>query len=277
MNWTEYTDKQREVWLLIKRYGWDIEHCDYMTSVLWYRVDYSQEADFLVHQLVRMFRPLRDDHYGDSGQPNLYTIWFATRLPEAEAWARVNMARMVRDRVELNSALLQITNQTRRYVEMATKQGRCAECGATTEQVTLINGVVYCADCRNIDHTLCEVCDTWAEDTDMDEMNGEAMCDACYAERAPCGNCGGTVLVDSAQDVDGDYMCDDCIDEHYFKCDNCGDYAYNDEGTSVGFDSHICQDCFDDNYTSCDDCGDSIHRDHTYSTFDDVVIQGEER
>ena len=267
--------KSRVKYTLYNTHGWYIGHCDYMVDVLLVDADIflgSRNAEqHIIVQLVAKFRPLRDG-WEEDHIPNDYSRWLEDREAITLHKARVDYVTLARDTVELNSALLQITNQTRRQVEMATKQGRCAECGETTEQVTLINGVVYCADCRNIDHMLCEVCDTWVADTDMDEMVGVHMCDDCHDKRSQCANCGDIVLIDSAQDVDGDYMCDACIAEHCFKCANCGDYTHNNDGTSVGFDDHVCQDCFEDNYTSCDVCGDSIHRDHTYNTFSGAII-----
>lgn len=70
-----------------------------------------------------------------------------------------------------------------------------------------------------------------------------------------CKNC-NNVIEGEFVEVDGEYVCQDCFDEYYFYCEDCGrieelDYGYWIEGD----EKMICSDCADNNYHTCEDCG----------------------
>ena len=56
-------------------------------------------------------------------------------------------------------------------------------------------------------------------------------------------------------------ICNDCLNDNYFKCTECGEYHHNDEMQEVEFlDAYknVCNECiewYDDKYYYCDDCG----------------------
>lgn len=59
-------------------------------------------------------------------------------------------------------------------------------------------------------------------------------------------------------------ICQDCIDAHYEKCDNCGEYVRANETVSLGYQGNgytYCQDCVDECCSCCDDCGDYYESD----------------
>ena len=65
-------------------------------------------------------------------------------------------------------------------------------------------------------------------------------------------------------EYDNNYYCQDCFNEHFYTCDNCGDTIPYDDRIYVSNNYYICQDCFDNSYHYCNDCDTIIHDDDTY-------------
>jgi len=58
----------------------------------------------------------------------------------------------------------------------------------------------------------------------------------------------------------GNWICRDAYDNHYFECDNCSEINHQDD--RYYFDNRedeYCQSCYDDNSSWCDDCETSYH------------------
>lgn len=57
-------------------------------------------------------------------------------------------------------------------------------------------------------------------------------------------------------EIDGEYVCQNCFDEKYFYCDDCGEVELRDNGIWIeDCDSLVCEDCAENNYYRCEDCG----------------------
>lgn len=92
-------------------------------------------------------------------------------------------------------------------------------------------------------------------------------------EKLVCANCGEIIEDYEAFEVDGEYYCENCFDELFAYCDECGKIHYIDDMTWVDHgDRLVCDDCLDHNYIECDDCGEWVHVDDVYRTFDDSQI-----
>lgn len=101
----------------------------------------------------------------------------------------------------------------------------CANCGCLIEsdsnEVIWINGEPYCSDCVS-----------W--------------CDCCES-----------YVVSGVTEVDGGYfVCEDCLENYYRQCSDCGEYHRESRMTYVdSIEDYVCRDCFEENYCFCDDCG----------------------
>lgn len=88
----------------------------------------------------------------------------------------------------------------------------------------------------------------------MEEEEKE-ICDYCF-----CDIDKDKVVLDKY----GDTVCQDRIDAHYEKCDNCGKYVRASETVSLGHRGTgyiYCQDCADECCGYCDDCDDCYESD----------------
>jgi hypothetical protein len=83
-------------------------------------------------------------------------------------------------------------------------------------------------------------------------------------EKTMCEDCGEQEATITT--VEGKEVCEDCANENYTKCEDCGDYTDDPVTTAKG--KKICQTCMEDNYQSCEDCGDLHHEDDLYEVKD---------
>lgn len=67
-------------------------------------------------------------------------------------------------------------------------------------------------------------------------------------------NCGAEHPISKMFEVEGDWLCEDCVDRLTVTCDRCGDRIYQE--SAVEDDHHtLCEGCFDEHYVRCHDCG----------------------
>ena len=60
------------------------------------------------------------------------------------------------------------------------------------------------------------------------------------------------------------YVCQECFEEHYVECEDCGRIVHEDDIHNVeGGDRSVCDSCFD-NYYYCADCGEYYYSDNMY-------------
>ena len=74
-----------------------------------------------------------------------------------------------------------------------------------------------------------------------------------------CSRCGKMIEGDY-QEIDGEIVCQDCIEEYYFYCEDCNKIEERDNGYWIE-DSQklVCSDCIDD-YDCCERCGSYFSR-----------------
>lgn len=88
-------------------------------------------------------------------------------------------------------------------------------------------------------------------------------------EQKICLICGEVINEDDfyKEDNDGNYLCDNCIDNGYNVCEDCG--KITDDLTWIDGDRPICNDCLDYNYHKCEWCGEYFHEDDMDRTYND--------
>lgn len=129
----------------------------------------------------------------------------------------------------------------------------CAECGVNIHSADgfFTNNSFYCADCAK--EFACEECGSCV---DCAEINGQWYCDDCINENFRlCAGCADYYHVDDCywSEVTEEYYCSDCYNESFFCCESCGqEYSYDDYARD-GY----CNNCYhdDDEYR---EVGDSI-------------------
>ena len=96
--------------------------------------------------------------------------------------------------------------------------GLCIKCG------TEMSNGLYCGNCKR--NKICDDCDCCTDELFLvyDEAGNER------------------------------YVCRDCFENHYVRCDICGRYHYEDDTHYVD-DRDICNECFGEVCSSCDTCG----------------------
>jgi hypothetical protein len=111
---------------------------------------------------------------------------------------------------------------------------------------------------------------------------GDYLEDSCslleYTAYGTCSHCGDTIRYqdDARHNNNGDVFCEDCYDELYQYCNDCGvDVPAGDIVPVYGgqYTLYICEDCAGTTHYTCDDCGDYVHHDHAVHTEDGIICQ----
>ncbi len=125
-------------------------------------------------------------------------------------------------------------------------------------------------------YSCCHCGDRVTDDDCRTNDDGEIYCETCYGERyvylsyrhhgqsvegeyrrndcSDCHHCGETRYDDHMTDVEGDMFCDDCVDDHAGRCDECEErfrFANLTECDGGSF----CEDCLPTVSAECEECG----------------------
>ena len=152
---------------------------------------------------------------------------------------------------------------------------KCDICGElhSLDEGKIIKGSNHtyfvCDDCEPEDYVICDDCgELVEEDRTYTTHDNRIICENCYEsnEYCTCDRC-GKVVEDShivyIQDTE-EYVCDDCAEEHYFQCMECGEWYSGNKIISDSNNQHLCEDCYCDNYYTCTVCGEFVHQDDCY-------------
>lgn len=82
-------------------------------------------------------------------------------------------------------------------------------------------------------------------------------------EKRECSICGSVHPVEALTELDGDWLCGNCLHTETVRCQRCGERIWRDDNAGDGSTS-LCQRCYDRYYTSCVDCGRVILQDDAY-------------
>ena len=107
---------------------------------------------------------------------------------------------------------------------------------------------------------VCDVCrDTLHEEDIFSADHDDYMyCENCFNERYTyCADCGEIVNRDDTTYIEnhGD-ICEGCRDHDYIQCHECNDYFYTDDVKETIDNGYLCDSCITQYYyEQCDDCG----------------------
>ena len=113
----------------------------------------------------------------------------------------------------------------------------------------------YCEDCDNY---MCDDHAYW-----IDSL-GKYVCEECFEENyGVCYECGERIHKDDACWHGGDVYCQDCYDSKFDECYGCGETYKRTEMNLIN-DEWYCDDCSEKLFAECDECGDTEYREDTF-------------
>ena len=119
---------------------------------------------------------------------------------------------------------------------------------------------------------ICSCCGEEIEGNNFFEYNGEIYCEECFDERfVTCEDCGKIIRREDALWVESDSknICESCYEDNYFTCDDCDEIFHRDYGTWVDNGNRlVCDDCRDNNYYYCEDCEEWVNYENWNSDYD---------
>jgi hypothetical protein len=144
----------------------------------------------------------------------------------------------------------------------------CCECGCVEEELFLVDGAYYCADClQRLGYVRCNECGEWVHHTDAIAYGDGYVCEDCAANL-------DLVLCDECEEYDTDcvevigryshstrHYCRHCLEQaidrgRVYYCSDCE--TYYEERWHSSYTTHdgrcICEDCFSNSYGICYDC-----------------------
>ena len=137
---------------------------------------------------------------------------------------------------------------------------RCTNCGERLyeDDIRWVDGRAYCEDCAS----WCDHCNEWVITETTCVSNGDYVCQDCLDEYYEyCEHCdeyyyrGDTYYIES----EDRYVCTDCVSNHYTYCARCDSYHSNDCVRYVASeDVYVCDDCAEEYYTVCYDCDELV-------------------
>ena len=111
------------------------------------------------------------------------------------------------------------------------------------------------------------VCTICGEIFDEDKLtrtgDGELVCDDCLEENyEQCDECGEYYPSINMTDVNGDLVCEECLNTKFVVCDDCGEYVRESETTYLdNYSTTVCDACLNNNYHTCCCCDTIVSED----------------
>lgn len=148
----------------------------------------------------------------------------------------------------------------------------CIECGEeheTDDNINCCADKYYCAECG------CRISDP----EEVVWIGDRPYCRECVSW---CDRCEEYFVGQETRTADGHYVCDNCLDEYYHMCYECGEYYRRHAVHYVdSVEGYVCDDCLEEHYSNCDACGEpfrsedlTVHNGHWLC--DDCLEQAKE-
>ena len=99
-----------------------------------------------------------------------------------------------------------------------------------------------------------------------DELDEHSHCAECQGDFTACSDCGNMELTEDGTVHNGNFICESCLDENWYTCDDCGNLVPIDE-----VEDSLCQRCWGNNFFYCESCGDSTRMDDMRTVEGDSV------
>ena len=150
---------------------------------------------------------------------------------------------------------------------------KCDICGElhSLDEGKIIKGSGHtyfvCDDCGPDNYVVCDDCgELVEEDRTYTTHDNRIICENCYDSNGyfTCERCGKVVdeyHIIHIEDT-GEYVCDDCAEEHYYQCMECGEWYSSEKIITDSDNQHLCEDCYENNYYICTFCGEFVHQDY---------------
>ena len=97
--------------------------------------------------------------------------------------------------------------------------------------------------------------------------DGEFYHEDCFNENfIKCDECGKIVPIEDITYLSeyDRHVCDNCLDRHYYMCEHCDSYIHEDNVYWGCDDRPYCEDCYYEYFTTCENCDEVIWRDDAY-------------
>lgn len=152
---------------------------------------------------------------------------------------------------------------------------KCDICGElhSLDEGKIIKGSnhIYfvCDDCSPDDYVVCDDCGELAEENEtLITHDDKIICEKCYESNGYftcelCGKVVGDCDIVHIKDTE-EYICDDCAEENYCQCMECGEWYSSDKIITDSEGQHLCKDCYYDSYDTCAECGEFVHQNDCY-------------
>lgn len=82
-------------------------------------------------------------------------------------------------------------------------------------------------------------------------------------EKIYCSHCGAVIDTDDYEELDGQIVCSDCVENHTTVCDCCGERIWSEDAEGDDY-TYLCSYCYQNHYTRCSNCDSLIHNDDAY-------------
>lgn len=113
----------------------------------------------------------------------------------------------------------------------------------------------YCEDC---DDHMCSDHAIWIDGCD------KYVCENCYEnDYNCCDNCGEKAHNDDMSWYEDDVYCGDCYEELIDECCECGGEFKKDKMIWTN-DEHYCEDCHEEKFVDCAECGEAVEKEDTF-------------
>lgn len=141
----------------------------------------------------------------------------------------------------------------------------CRNCGKMVlpKEGHIIDSTFYCNECS----VECSECGEYIlKEVAKETYDGDFICEDCYEDNYyTCENCGKVCHLEDCYWIADEekYVCNKCLD-NYYKCEACHKY-FSREGVCETYDENwVCNECFRNSYRPCEDCGRAVSDDDYY-------------
>jgi len=171
---------------------------------------------------------------------------------------------------------------------------KCVSCEKNFEESEIIKRPSgnYCKTCFDIHYYKCDCCGKFkfkrqATTVHFNKKTTKQVCSKCITtlKVIKCPHCGKTYeekYMEKAHSKIGEYICENCFDNYYHKCDKCGKYIFSEKLCKVFKSKRLikeyelwCTDCIktSDNITRCDACKSYFYTENTIKVYGSTNIK----
>jgi hypothetical protein len=146
----------------------------------------------------------------------------------------------------------------------------CAICGEVIgedeDYLENSSGEYLCEKCQDDGYLMCEDCGEFTDETYSIDDGYKYVCRECTYDYYYCERCNEYFTRSNVYDTYDDYyVCEHCAENHYYRCENCGNYVHEDDACwNERREEYYCPNCYENN-CEYDGCVEGYHA-HKYRT-----------